>query len=154
MKNIVIKTQKELDVIYRLMSRVVRSKTGCWDFQGALSRLGYGRISYKKEREAHRVSFVLFKGHIPNSKIVAHDCDNPKCVNPLHLRLLTRSENHVDAVKRGRIKTGHESPYSKLSKTQRDEVKRLKSLMWNNRQLAVKFNVNPETIRRILLHGN
>jgi ATP/maltotriose-dependent transcriptional regulator MalT len=152
MKTIVIKTQQDLDVLQRLVSRTKKNNLGCWVFAGSLSKSGYGKMSVNgKQEEAHRVSYRLFKGEIPNLRDVAHDCDNPSCINPCHLRLLTRSENHRDSVKRGRIKTGFNSSSSKLNKAQCGEVLRLKGTGWSNAQIGRKFNVATETIRRIII---
>ncbi len=54
-------------------------------------------------RCAHRVSWVIHNGGIKEpKKMVMHRCDNPGCVNPLHLRLGTCSENTRDMVNKGR----------------------------------------------------
>lgn len=73
--------------------------TDCWEWLGALDKGGYGHIcertgSWKKSRLcAHRVSYELFVGDILGDLTIDHMCRNAKCVNPYHLRLLTRSEN-------------------------------------------------------------
>lgn len=54
---------------------------------------------------AHRVSYEYFKGRIPKGKIICHKCDNPKCINPDHLFVGTRTDNYWDARKKGHIKS-------------------------------------------------
>jgi hypothetical protein len=48
------------------------------------------------------VAYAALTGPIPDGSDVRHDCDNPPCVNPDHLRTGTRSDNMQDCVQRGR----------------------------------------------------
>lgn len=74
----------------------------CWNWKGSGTR--YGVFSVKSRgRFAHRVSYEINKGPIPDGKCVCHKCDNPKCVNPNHLWLGSHSENIKDAVTKGRL---------------------------------------------------
>jgi len=74
---------------------------GCWPWLGKVNVKGYG---YLPDRQggvylAHRIAYVLAKGHIPESLLVLHSCpgkDNPACCNPAHLRIGTASENARD----------------------------------------------------------
>lgn len=74
--------------------------TYCWLWTGAKEiKAGYGVvledicIAKGKQLKAHRASYMLFIGEIPGDLTVDHQCRNVACVNPNHLRLLTRSEN-------------------------------------------------------------
>jgi hypothetical protein len=72
----------------------VDQRTGCWEWTGARDQDGYGRIWVKRVPVfAHRVAWADVNGPIPQEMTVDHLCFNPSCVNPAHLRLLTRSEN-------------------------------------------------------------
>lgn len=75
----------------------------CWEWQAATSS-GYGSfgIGYPENIAAHRYSWMLHSGEIPDGKIVRHTCDNRPCVNPAHLRLGTKADNFVDMMERGR----------------------------------------------------
>ena len=65
----------------------------CWEWTGAKNNNGYGRLGIKY---AHRVSYQIHFGFdsIPDGMTVDHLCRNRTCVNPGHLELVTRQENH------------------------------------------------------------
>ena len=75
---------------------------GCWVWTKGMNNSGYGSVRINGEPfGAHRASYMIFKGDIPQSMDVHHVCENKACVNPEHLELLTRSEN-VKATPRSR----------------------------------------------------
>ena len=78
--------------------------SGCWLWIGANSgKGGYGQISINgRIKRAHRVSWELHRGFIPEGMLVCHHCDTPPCVNPDHLFVGTYSDNTIDSVKKGR----------------------------------------------------
>ena len=75
----------------------------CWEWQGYLDKKGYGRCApVNGEVLAHRVSYEEFIGLIPDGLHVLHSCDNPRCINPNHLRVGTNDDNVADRHERGR----------------------------------------------------
>lgn len=90
------------DIKERLIEKV--DKTGsCWIWKASKYSSGYGQFwNGKKIDGAHRVSYRLFKGDIPNGHVVMHRCDNKICVNPEHLAIGTALDNMRDMYQKGR----------------------------------------------------
>jgi len=88
---------------------------GCWEWKGAKVGSGYGEFWFEGAMVlAHRFSYELFKGPIPEGKLVCHMCANRRCVNPDHLWLGTHKENTEDCILKGRFSKGNKH-YSVLS---------------------------------------
>ena len=82
----------------------VRKTKGCWWWTACRIKHGYGMLSvFGKNRAAHRMSWVLHRGSIPEGMLVCHSCDNPGCVNPAHLFLGTQKDNIRDCLAKGRM---------------------------------------------------
>jgi hypothetical protein len=103
----------------RLLSKIERNSSGCWLWKGTLNkRWGYGYFSISgKPHRAHRASYELLVGPIPDGLWVLHKCDVRKCVNPDHLFLGTREDNTQDMVAKNRQsrQRGDQSPRAKLT---------------------------------------
>lgn len=89
----------------------------CWEWKGTLSEEGYGfyyfttKVSGLKRHRilAHRYSYELYKEKIPIGLVIDHICRNRSCVNPLHLRCVTRkvnsTENSISPCAKNKLKT-------------------------------------------------
>jgi hypothetical protein len=78
------------------MSKVVWNgdEDECWTWAGSPTNMGYGRFGFEGHRElAHRVSYRIFKGDIPDGLHIDHLCRTPMCVNPVHLEAVTCRTN-------------------------------------------------------------
>ena len=125
---------------------------GCWIWTATKNSNGYG--SYGK-RLAHRVSYEIYNGDIPDSTCVLHKCDVRECVNPAHLWLGSRKENMQDCKAKGRMSmpprfVGSAHPESKMdeSKVQAVRLDVLGGLA--KRAAARKYGIDRSTLRSIL----
>lgn len=87
--------------------------TGCWLWTGTLNGHGYG--TFKRKMYAHRLSWILHNGPIPEDPsyhgiVVRHRCHQRHCVNPDHLQLGTQGENIDDRERAGRNKLPTRQP--------------------------------------------
>ena len=94
----------------RLKGRAAVSAEDCWLWTGALHSSGTpanacGRVGYNnKVYQAHRLMWIAVYGPIPAGRVICHECDHPRCINPDHLWLGTQAQNLRDAMRKGRHK--------------------------------------------------
>src|SRR5262245_26673336 len=92
--------------------------SGCWLWSGARFTDGYGAFRFRgRQQKAHRVSFTLHRGEIPEDMQVCHTCDLKCCVNPEHLFLGSHADNMADRNRKGRQSAGTRQPRAKLTPT-------------------------------------
>lgn len=84
----------------------------CWLWIGKSTTKGYGKLG---NSAAHRVSWELTNGPIPNGLWVLHRCDTPLCCNPAHLFLGTNADNSADMVAKDRSPWGSRHPNAVLT---------------------------------------
>lgn len=95
-----IETSRQEDPEERFHERYeIDSETGCWEWTAGAHENGYGYISVEGDNMgAHRLSYQLHKGEIPEGALICHRCHNPSCVNPDHLYAGDESSNAQDAI--------------------------------------------------------
>ncbi len=88
----------------RFWKKVARTKAvGCWEWTAWRNAKGYGKFHFRDTSwAAHRASYVMAFGDIPEDIQVLHYCDNPSCVRPSHLFLGNNRDNRADCVSKGR----------------------------------------------------
>lgn len=137
----------------RFWSKVKKSPDGCWEWQCALDKNGYGVLKIgviegkHKRIKAHRFSYKIHIGD-PGNMLVCHRCDNPCCVNPNHLFLGTHKDNNQDAANKGRTLIGEKNHKCILTEKQ---VEQIKNRCKNERvcDIAKEFGVSSSTIQDI-----
>lgn len=87
----------------QIRRRVVVDDGGCWRFGGSKGRGGYGHVWWNgRHVYAHRVSYELLVGPIPNGLELDHvrtrGCAHRDCINPAHLEPVTHHENILRGV--------------------------------------------------------
>lgn len=97
----------------RFMAKVRQAGEGCWEWTGGKSSAGYGAIRAGAPEfsmlKAHRVSYELFRGPIPEGLVIDHLCMNKGCVNPAHLEVVAGKENSTRYSRaRTHCKRGHQ----------------------------------------------
>ena len=109
----------------------VQSPDECWEWQGYTNDSGYGqfRCGNGALLRAHRISYEIHKGAIPDGLIILHKCDNPRCVNPDHLSVGTHADNIHDMDQKGRrINSPHYGESHGMSKLTAELVRQIRSL--------------------------
>jgi hypothetical protein len=149
----------------RFFNRFERDrKTQCWNWVGTSNAKGYGVISGElldgtrvSRMLAHRVSWLLHNGPIPESDaahgtVVMHACDNPRCVNPDHLRLGSQADNVQDMIdKRRRPRRNIPSGVGHWNSAfeSQEDIDLICATKGQTKELAEKFGVDVCTIKRI-----
>lgn len=100
---------------------VVRPELGpCWVWTKSTCKDGYGRFQInekgyvngrpvQKHVRAHKLSWEMVNGPLPDDLVIMHACDNPACVRLEHLSAGTQADNRRDCGEKGRNACGDRS---------------------------------------------
>lgn len=133
-----------------------RTDDECWEWQANRHQQGYGLFSLDTQHgsyKAHRFSWELANGQIPDGSVVRHRCDNPPCVNPAHLELGSQADNMADMRGRGRERkaAGATHPRARLTDEQIAEIRsRYRFRVVTAQMLADEYGVSVSFVRHVL----
>jgi hypothetical protein len=143
-------TTRGMPIKDRLQCKILlNAETGCWEWTAYKLRTGYGTIIIDGiVHRAHRVSYEVHCGEIPDGLYVCHRCDNPSCINPEHLFLGTQSDNMEDmhSKDRGADLRGTKHGMAKLADA---DVIAIRSANYSADKLASEFGVSKSLIFQI-----
>jgi HNH endonuclease len=159
---------RRVPVADRFWSKV-RKSDACWEWTAARHPFGYGLLQIEgRSIGAHRVSYALHYGLVPDGIFVLHRCDNPACVRPDHLFLGTHADNMRDKTEKGRnnapsgdrapvrlhpeiVRRGDNHPQARLTW---EEVRLIKTLYatggYTHRALSDRFGVSRTSVTHII----
>lgn len=146
-----------------ILARAAADERGCWIWQKATDRNGYGYAKVPKHarltsaspsRKAHRLAYEAFVGPIPKGSgyhgtCVLHKCDVPACCNMDHLRLGTNDDNMADMVAKGRQARGERNWRAKLTDDDVREVRRRLAAGELQRAIAAEMGISQTSVSKV-----
>ena len=132
-----------MNTIKRFEQKVSKGQK-CWNWTGGTSKR-YGVFWHQgRMRLAHRVSYELYKGSIPEGYHVCHKCDNGLCVNPDCLFVGTRKDNMQDMLKKGLVRK------SRYTESERQDMKDLYSSGYTLRDIAKYYLCSHSYVQKVV----
>lgn len=122
----------------------------CIEWTKCKNKKGYGKTRYNgKYMYAHRMSWVIKNGEIPDRICVLHKCDNPSCYNVEHLFLGTKAENNSDMDNKKRRALGEKLNCSHLKSEDVVKIKNMISEGKRQKDIASLYFVSRSAIAQI-----
>ena len=135
----------------RFWPKVDRKESGCWLWNANKNNKGYGMFHVIGNKKlAHRISWQLRYGEIPEGMHVLHLCNTPACVKPTHLFLGTHQENMQDKLNHGRA---HYTS-NKFSEETRKLITSMRGARQSVNKIAAAVGCDKATIVRYLKKHN
>jgi len=115
----------------------VKGLLDCWEWTSRSIRgHGYGFICINQKKiSAHRLSYEMAYGKIPEGLLVLHSCNNKKCVNPAHLRIGTNQDNADDRMNIRKKRSNRPIPKSRITERQYKKMIATFNYILNNKFL-------------------
>ena len=138
----------------RFFSKVEKGDS-CWEWVASKYHDGYGAYYFNgKQGRAHRVSWEMKNGEIPENMYILHRCNNRTCVNPKHLYLGTHQDNMNDLARAGTLKgIGH--PSAKVTEREVRTIRHLwEKKIYTQIKIAEMFNISHKTVNGITTNTN
>lgn len=147
-------SRKQIESFWKKVSK----GDDCWVWSGNKNLQGYGLVDLSgKQRLAHRVSWAIHNGNLPEVIFVLHHCDNPPCIRPDHLFLGGHIENTRDRVSKGRPggrminrPIGESNPSAKLNLKKVSEIRELRKSGLTLSAIAKIYKVSRPQIGHIV----
>ena len=142
----------EIPIIQRFHARTkLNEDNGCIEWNAGKSS-GYGVFRYQnKAYLAHRFSYEINKGLIPDGMFICHKCDNRLCINIDHLFIGTNEDNMKDMASkgRGRSRPGETHYLATITDETVLEIRRLVSEGRLNKDIAAELNTTANIVSAI-----
>jgi hypothetical protein len=138
----------------RFQGKYEVAESGCWEWCATRNKYGYGQLTNFRDLVprmifAHRASWEIHNGEIPNGLYVLHKCDNRCCVNPEHLFLGTKGYNNSDRHKKGRTAFGEKNGNAIYNDQDIFNIYKMQDDGMSNVAIAKKLNGSRITIWEI-----
>lgn len=142
-----------------IRDRLKQVESGCCEWQGALSKAGYGVVHVDGRLWlVHRLVWTIANGEIPEGQCVLHKCDNRRCGNVEHLFVGSRPVNNADMRAKGRdvpppVHVGEMHHSAKLTHEQVTYIRQVHQFSPGRgvkARLARRFHVSAQTITQIV----
>lgn len=139
--------------------RCVQRGPGCWLWGGYRNEDGYGVVRVggrgAKLTLAHRLSWTLHCGEIPEGLHVLHSCDTPSCVRPDHLFLGSNLDNIRDRQAKGRsgggcFQSGDASPTVRWTEAEILQMRKKRAQGQRVKDIAAEYGIQRDYLSRIL----
>lgn len=132
----------------------VQKSDGCWIWTAAKQKHGYGLFTIRfhpaRHALAHRKSYELVNGPVPEGMDVLHRCDNRQCVRPDHLFLGTQADNNRDMKAKGRASRGTNHFLASLNESKVRLIRGLHAKGETVKNISGVVGVTPGTVYAVL----